>query len=309
MDLNSFKNHGVRSIGRIFTILISTFVLAACGGGGQESVTTGVGGASKPVSQASEAATGPINVYQTGQRIMATLAGPKSTASDQDMGGANSRNEALTVVLFTQQAGVHGTLVGSLIVGSSDGFTGNWWKIEWDSEPPNQNGYQGRTAESRISLVPYAGDVPKPDLSSRFYTDGNNNPLFPDYAPTSVGGNLASLGNCTWYANGRLRELGYNSIQLDALIGNANVWVKQAGDAGILVDIFPTVGSIAQLADHVAVVESMNADGSITVSESSYIGASATSGDSAWNFLWRNRTISRADPSWPTNFIHVALGN
>jgi len=130
MDLNSFKNHGVRSIGSIFTILISTFVLAACGGGVQESVTTGVGSASKPVSQASEAASGSINVYQTGQRVMATLADPKIPGSDQELGGANSRNEALTVVLFTQQAGVHGTLVGSLIEGSAGEFTGNWVSVQ-----------------------------------------------------------------------------------------------------------------------------------------------------------------------------------
>ena len=66
----------------------------------------------------------------------------------------------------------------------------------------------------------------------------------------------------------------------------------------------PSVGSIAQTdagasgLGHVAVVESVNGDSTITVTESSY----STSSTSTWNFLWRHRTVSQV---WFTHFIHI----
>jgi hypothetical protein len=51
----------------------------------------------------------------------------------------------------------------------------------------------------------------------------------------------------------------------------------------------------------VAVVESVNSDGTVTVSESSY----STSSTSVWNFLWHHRTVT---PTWFTKFIHVSSG-
>jgi surface antigen len=87
--------------------------------------------------------------------------------------------------------------------------------------------------------------------------------------------------------------------------GDAYKWNEQADAKGILVDNNPTVGSIAQTdipagLGHVAVVESVNGDGTITVSESSY----STSQISIKNFLWRHRTIS---PSEFQTFIHVPI--
>lgn len=244
----------------------------------------------------------PIHAFEINQRIRA------------NSGKANVRNDALTQVLFTQDAGVHGKLVSSKN-GTAGGFSGLWWKINWDSEPPDKNGQQGWTAESRISLAPSAGDVPQQTaatLSNHYYTADQEPGLFPDWAPASVGGTLDRFGlvfgNCTWYANGRLRELGYNSTQLDKLVGDAGKWDTQADGAHIDLGSTAAVGSIAQWEPgtqgtdgHVAVVESVNwDDGTITVTESSF----STSASSTWNFLWRHRTISHAE-AWPSKFIYV----
>lgn len=84
-------------------------------------------------------------------------------------------------------------------------------------------------------------------------------------------------------------------------------WDNQALGVGIPVDSIPTVGAIAQTDageggfGHVAIVESVNADGTITITESSFLEVST----SAWNFRWRHRTVS---PSWFQRFIHVSAG-
>ena len=108
-----------------------------------------------------------------------------------------------------------------------------------------------------------------------------------------------ALGNCTWYANGRLRELGFDSSSLDKLYGNANDWDDEARAAGITLSHTPQVGVIAQWeSGHVAVVEKVNADGTILISESSY----ASSG--RLNYLYETRTISASNPN---NYIIVSF--
>jgi len=222
--------------------------------------------------------------------------------------GANVRSEQLTDILFTQDGGVHGTITGGPVNGTAGGFTGSWWRIDWDSEPPDQNRVQGWSAESVISSAPSAGDVPRPDFSGSCYT-GENIFWQSGFAPASTNPpnpQLSSaLGNCTWYAHGRLRELGYNETQMNVLHGNASEWDNEAVMNSISVDGTPTTGSIAQTDSgagglgHVAVVEAVNDDGTITVTESSY----STSLSSTSNFVWRHRTVS---PRWFQNFIHVS---
>lgn len=220
-------------------------------------------------------------------------------------GGANVRNAQLAdPPLFTQIGGVHGTVSGGPMIGTAGGFTGNWWEIIWDAEPPDQNQQPGWSAASVLLLAPPAGDIPQRIFSSRHYTTDNifwqsgNAPASTSPPNPKLG---SALGNCTWYAHGRLRELGYGTGQLSALRGNASDWDDQARAAAIKIDSTPAVGAIAQSdqQNHVAVVESVNADGTITVTESSYVGDNPTS---LWNFLWRHRTVS---PSWFQNFIHV----
>jgi surface antigen len=221
-------------------------------------------------------------------------------------GGANVRDASLVNVLFLQYGGVHGTIIGGPTVATAGGFTGNWWQINWDSQPPIQGSVHGYSAESVIALAPSAGDVSQPSFSSSYYTTAN---IFwqSGFAPASTAPPNpqlgTALGNCTWYASGRMLELGYSAVQVNALHGNASDWASEALASGISVDSTPTIHSIAQSVsiDHVAVVESVNADGTITVSESSYV----LSTSSVWNFLWHHRTC---DPTWFSNFIHLSSG-
>ncbi|MCL1877069.1 LysM peptidoglycan-binding domain-containing protein [Candidatus Saccharibacteria bacterium] len=88
----------------------------------------------------------------------------------------------------------------------------------------------------------------------------------PD-APLAAG-NTFYYGNCTWYAYNRRIQLGRN---MAGISGNANAWAWTARNAGYVVDNIPEVGAIMQTTagyyGHVAVVESINDDGTITISE------------------------------------------
>jgi surface antigen/uncharacterized protein YraI len=149
-----------------------------------------------------------------------------------------------------------------------------------------------------------SGTTGQPNFSSRSYRQDN---IFwnAGYAPKSVSPpvmrlpNRNALGNCTWYAHGRLKELGYSSKKLNNLSKNANQWDDQARAVGIPLSKKPKVGAIAEWeSNHVAVVEKVNANGTITISESSY---SATSGNTL-DFFYRTRDIN---PSSVSNFIYV----
>lgn len=166
---------------------------------------------------------------------------------------------------------------------------------------------------SPVSLFKTAAppSFPAVDFNSNAYRSDN---LFwkGKYAPQRFYSNGwksqlgASKGNCTWYANGRLRQLGY-TINLDKMGGNAATWSTAAKNSGIAVDSIPTVGAIAQStanrsgygsSGHVAVVEKINSDGTLLISESSYY----TPG-SSWDFEYRTRTVKQTEFN---NYIHVS---
>jgi surface antigen len=108
-------------------------------------------------------------------------------------------------------------------------------------------------------------------------------------------------GNCTWYAHGRARQLGFSS-NLNSMSSNAKTWANAAKNSGILVDQVPSVGAIAQTTKggggfgHVAFIEKVNSNGTLLISESSY--APGTS----WDFEYRTRTVNKSDFE---NYIHV----
>ena len=106
-------------------------------------------------------------------------------------------------------------------------------------------------------------------------------------------GNAYAWGNCTWYVYNMRPDIG-------SFWGNASSWAISARAAGYRVDNVPTVGSIAQWNPyasghsgygHVAYVEAVNSDGTITISEMNVRGLGVTS----------RRTISASSVS---NFIH-----
>ncbi len=112
-------------------------------------------------------------------------------------------------------------------------------------------------------------------------------------------------GNCTWYAHGRMMQLGYSKYALDSMRFNANSWADDAA-RGAVVTGKPKAASIAfwesnaffgSFLGHVGVVEVVNEDGSILVSDSSSSGTS-----------YRSRIINPEDSLWPTAFIIVPEG-
>jgi surface antigen len=114
------------------------------------------------------------------------------------------------------------------------------------------------------------------------------------YVPIS-GGNRYAYGYCTWYAYNRRVQLGR---PIPSNLGNANTWAKRAAAAGYRVDRIPEVGAIMQNSGgwggygHVAIVEKINADGTIVVSE--------MNGSAGWNRL-STRTVPNPGDY---NFIH-----
>lgn len=94
----------------------------------------------------------------------------------------------------------------------------------------------------------------------------------------SNSGNLYTTGQCTYYAFDRRAELGK---PIGSLWGNASNWAYSANQAGFNVDRTPEVGAVFQSGPgqngagaygHVGVVESINSNGSVTVSEMNWNG-------------------------------------
>jgi surface antigen len=111
-------------------------------------------------------------------------------------------------------------------------------------------------------------------------------------------GNRYAYGNCTYYAYERRAALGR---PIGSFWGNASSWAFSAAAAGFTVDRNPEVGAVAQWdayqggsygAGHVGIVESVNSDGSITISEMNYL------------FNFNRVTYRTLDPSAVSHFIH-----
>lgn len=112
----------------------------------------------------------------------------------------------------------------------------------------------------------------------------------------SGGGNRYDYGYCTWYVYERRAALGR---PVGGMWGNATSWASLARASGFSISNRPAVGSVLQTSNaaggygHVAVVESVNSDGSIFISEMNYAG---------WN-VKSTRTIS-AGAVGSYNYIH-----
>ena len=129
---------------------------------------------------------------------------------------------------------------------------------------------------------------------------------WPDLPEYTIFNPFPSKGsNCTWYAHGRMMQLGYCPKALDSMRFNAYRW---AGDAAKGAEVVqePETGMIAFWDNkasfggplgHVGVVEKIEEDGSILISDSS-------SSRSAYNLI----TTAPGDRKWPTAFIKVPEG-
>jgi surface antigen len=101
--------------------------------------------------------------------------------------------------------------------------------------------------------------------------------LTPGVAPLGSynANNTYDRGYCTWYVKNR------RGVSLPNTLGNANTWYSRAIANNMAVGTEPRVGAVATTTSgslgHVAYVESVNGDGSITVSEMNYRGWNITS--------------------------------
>ena len=114
------------------------------------------------------------------------------------------------------------------------------------------------------------------------------------YGSAEAVGNKYAYGYCTYYAYNRRAELGR---PIGSFWGNAATWAAYARGAGFRVDGSPEVGAVMQNSGgwggfgHVAVVESINSDGSVVISE--------MNGPAGWNVIGR-RTITN-----PGDFMYI----
>ncbi len=97
----------------------------------------------------------------------------------------------------------------------------------------------------------------------------------PAPQPVSVSGNRYTAGYCTWYVKNKRPDLPNN-------LGNASTWASRAAAQGISTGTTPVSGAVGQRGNHVVYVESVNGDGTITVSEMNHVG---------WNIM-SIRTVS-----------------
>lgn len=84
------------------------------------------------------------------------------------------------------------------------------------------------------------------------------------------GGNTYDYGYCTWYVKNR------RGASLPNGLGNANTWYSRAAGMGMAVGATPRAGAVGTTTrgnlGHVVYVESVNADGTVNISEMNYKG-------------------------------------
>lgn len=150
------------------------------------------------------------------------------------------------------------------------------------------------------------GDLPTTERPG--YVAPRPTPVYNSYSGTVIGsysggtvGNRYAFGNCTYYAYDRRAELGR---PIGSFWGNASTWAAAARASGYVVNNVPEVGAVAQwnaysdawigYYGHVAIVESVNGDGTITISEMNNVSLGG------YNIVNR-RTIPASSVS---NYIH-----
>ena len=159
---------------------------------------------------------------------------------------------------------------------------------DFEETAPIAAGTQVIIPGGRVAAAPASPSIPS--------ASANASTAISSASLIVAGGNGYDYGYCTWYAYNRRAALG---MPIGGMWGNASSWATLARASGFLVNNTPSVGAVMQTAyaaggyGHVAVVESVNADGSILVSEMNYAG---------WNRK-STRTLSSGEAA-SYNYIH-----
>ncbi|MFZ2560293.1 MAG: CHAP domain-containing protein [Candidatus Nanoperiomorbaceae bacterium] len=245
----------------------------------------------------------PISSYtvQNGDSA-ATIAG-KFGVSDQTVRAANNlSDDTVTPGSSLQVPMVNGviytTVNGDTLPAIAAKYNSNVDNIVAINNLANQN----VSAGTRLLLPDGVAPAnPTPTTAAAATGNGNGEEVAGGGVTSSApgtGGSVAQPGNsyyfgeCTWYAYNRRVALG---LPVGSFWGNANTWAIGAARSGLTVNHTPSAGAIIQTTagyyGHVGIVESVNPNGSITISEMNYQG---------WDKV-DTRTIS--NPS-SYNFIH-----
>ncbi len=165
----------------------------------------------------------------------------------------------------------------------------------------SSNSSSSNTSSSNTSSNASSASDNSSSASSSSSSDSGSSYNAP--APSSAsswGTNWYYWGDCTWYAFERRKQLGK---PVGNGWGNASNWAAQARSAGYSVNNSPSVGAIIQAhawtnnawgMGHVGVVERINPDGSILISEMNFGTGVGVKG---------HRTLS-ASQAANHNFIH-----
>lgn len=122
-----------------------------------------------------------------------------------------------------------------------------------DEELPDRFGQYAATL-AVAAPAPTAAVSYEP-VYSQTYTPGSQ----AVYATDSAG-NTYFKGYCTWYVKDRRPDL-------PNMLGNGGEWAGNAAARGFTTGSTPQVGAVAETNGHVAYVEAVNGDGTITISE------------------------------------------
>ena len=88
----------------------------------------------------------------------------------------------------------------------------------------------------------------------------------PTYKAASSGGNTYVAGTCTWYVKSRIPSLPNQ-------LGNGGYgWLATAAAFGYTTGSSPAPGAIGVESGHVVIVESVNGNGTVNISEMNYAG-------------------------------------
>lgn len=126
---------------------------------------------------------------------------------------------------------------------------------EADESLPDRFGDYTAAIIAATPAVTAAAPTEYTPVYSQTYTPGSQ----PVYATDSAG-NTYFKGYCTWYVKDRRPDL-------PNMLGNGGEWSGNAAAQGFATGSTPRVGAVAETNGHVAYVEAVNGDGTITISE------------------------------------------